>query len=531
MRNLCPQGGRSFDFDRCRLLCGIASLVLIQPVICRAQQSTNESSRVHSESITFNQEIAPIVYEKCSMCHRPGQTGPFSLLSYQDVKQRAETMLAVIDDGYMPPWKPVNDNVHYSNDRRLGERQKAMFEQWISDGLLEGEDPKPTPPTFPDGWTLGQPDLSAKMLGRYEIPASGPDIYRSFVIPLDLTKDRWVKAIEYRPSALAAVHHAIFFVDPTGTARLMDGADGTPGIEGMGFLDNGRRFQPSSRLSNLSLGGYVPGTMPTKLPGDLAMYLPKGSDIIVQTHFHPSGKVEQEQGELAIYFAEQPPTKQLVSIQVPAMFGIGVGIRVPAGEANYVVEESYELPFAIRVVSIGAHAHYICREASMYAKLPSGESIALLEIDDWDLDWQDRYYFESPLELPAGTVLKTRLVYDNSEENPENPNSPPREIRWGRQSGDEMGSVTLQAVAVDETQRKLLERSIRRYRISSVTQSGLVDLLMQFDTNRDERLQRAELPERLTGRFPLLDRDHDGVLDRGELGRIQRLFRTPKEEE
>ena len=532
---------RSFPFLR---------LVLIATFVYQTNFSKDvHADHVHHEpltGVTFNKDIAPVIHEKCTSCHRPGQAGPFSLINFKDVSRRAKTIEAVIESGYMPPWKPVNENVAFHNDRRLSADQKQLFKQWIENGKPEGDGPSPTPPAFVDGWQLGKPDLVVTMNGRFEVPADGPDVYRSFVFPIQLPEDRWIKAIEYRPTATASVHHAIFFVDQTGHARAIDGSDGKPGIEGMSFLSptgipnrethragrrglfsrnqNGQTEEPSASVFSRGLGGYVPGTTPTKLPGDLALHLPKQSDVVMQTHFHPSGRTEFEAGRIALYFADKAPSKQIVPIQIPAMFGVGVGLKVPAGEANYQVTESYTTPVDIRSISIGAHAHYICKSAKMTARLPNGETNVLMEIDDWDLDWQDRYFFKHALVLPKGTTLTSELIYDNTDNNPENPNSPPVEIRWGRESGDEMGSVTIQAIAVNESERPQLQASLRKYYAASISQGDLVDLLMQLDTNRDGGLQPTEMPARLAGRFKFFDRDRSGAVEPNELELVKKVM-------
>lgn len=520
--------------------------------------STTEADR--GETVTFSSDIATIIYDKCSSCHRPGQVGPFPLLTYDDVSKRALTIEAVIENGYMPPWKPVNHNVQFSNDRSLSKSQKEKLRQWIAAGFPEGDRSSiPMPPEFPDGWSLGKPDLIVKMNGQFEIPADGPDIYRSFVFPLQLPEDKWVKAIELRSSAQSAMHHALFFLDSSGNARNMDGSDGKAGISGMGFLadlgdaagDNSAgRGALLSRLSSQrslrgtsgveggridgllarGLGGYVPGTIPTRLPGDLAMALPKGSDIVMQTHFHPSGKPETEQAELALYFADQPPSKQLVTIQVPALFGFGANIDIPAGEANFRVTDSFTLPIDVQAISIGGHAHYICREIKMTSRTPTGTEIALMQIDDWDLDWQDRYLFAQPVDLPAGTVITTDIVYDNSADNPENPYQPPQRIRWGRWSNDEMGSVTLLVVAADESHRPDLEDAIKKHFTSTIANrfingNGTEQILLQLDEDKDGQLQKSEAPARLRGRvFDALDQDSNGALDAMELGRLREFI-------
>lgn len=526
-----------------------------------SQESGTATTKTNrAETVTFSSDIASIVHDKCSSCHRPGQVGPFPLLTYDDVRKRALTIEAVIEDNYMPPWKPVNHNVQFSNDRSLSHSQKEKLQQWIAEDCPEGDrDAIPTPPEFPDGWSLGEPDLIVKMNGQFEVPADGPDIYRSFVFPLQLPEDKWVKAIELRSTAKSAMHHALFFLDSFGNARRMDGLDGKAGISGMGFLAdfdgaagdslkgssgplrrlNGLRKQRGTSASEggrfdnalaRGLGGHVPGAMPTKLPGDLAMALPKGSDIVMQTHFHPSGKRETEQAELALYFADQNPSKQLVTTQVPPMFGFGANIDIPAGENNFRITESFTLPIDVQAISIGGHAHYICREMKMTARTPTGTEITLMQIDDWDLDWQDRYLFADPVDLAAGTVITTDIAYDNSADNPENPYQPPQRIRWGRQSNDEMGSVTLVVVAADESQRPTLEVALRAHFTSSIADRftkgrGTEQMLLQLDENRDGKLQKSEAPERLRGRvFEMLDQNSDGALDSTELGRLRELI-------
>ena len=492
-----------------------------------------------SHRVTFADDIGPIVHSKCTMCHREGQPGPFELLTFEDVQQRAETIQAVVHDNYMPPWKPVNDDVAYSNDRRLTKNEHQLIDDWIAAGTPAGDLSQLELPEFSSGWSLGEPDLVVRMNGRFAVPASGRDVYRSFVFPVGLEEDKWVKAVELRPTARGAMHHALFFIDTTGEARRRDGRNGKAGISGMSFLRSGNRVATSA-LGIRGLGGYVPGAMPNKLPGDLAMLLPKGGDIVMQTHFHPSGKPEWEEAELALYFADEKPSRQMVPIQMPPLFGRLAGIDVPPGEKNFEITQSFTIPVDVQAVQIGGHAHYICREMDMTATLPDGKSIELLTIDDWDLDWQDQYQFREPLTLPKGTQLDVRLVYDNSADNPENPHSPPKRIAWGRESTDEMGAITLQVVAVDQRdestlrgansklvsaafrdqfRQRLTPRSnrpaIRNRPLRGAINAGLVKLM---DRNKDGKLQHSEVPERSRQRiFDFADNDGDGVIDEQEI--------------
>jgi hypothetical protein len=530
----------------------------IHPLVAMALTCVTNPALAGETEPTFSHDVAKIIFDKCTLCHRPDSSGPFSLITYDDVRRRAQTIEAVLDSEYMPPWKPVDHGIPFANSRNLSSHEELTIRQWIDAGCPEGDrDMTPAPPAFNDGWTLGTPDLVVQMNGEFLIPADGPDIYRSFVFPLNLPEDKWVKAVELRPRAQSSVHHAIFFLDTTGNARQLDGVDGKAGISGMGFLaDFGgeskldtsvrrsalwERFRGRAapadtkgdqayRVNNAiarGLGGYVPGSLPNLLPGDLAMPLPGGSDIVMQTHFHPSGKAETEQAELALYFADQPPSKQLVPIQIPAMFGFGANIRIPAGESDYRVSDSITLPVDAQAIGVAGHAHYICREMKLTAASPLGETTVLLEIDDWDLDWQDQYLFANPIDLPAGTVLHCEIVYDNSTDNPENPNHPPREIRWGRGSNDEMGSVTLMTVATQQREEPQLQAAVRQHFLATlVHRKGpqLAQMLLQLDDNDDGKLQPSEAPPRMNARiFRFVDADNDGGLDALELDRLMKI--------
>lgn len=535
---------RHFKKPQCRP--GLLKL-LLATLLCLNVGSTpaftNASEAPPKE--TFVEPIAAIIYTHCSNCHRPGQAGPFSLLSYSDVSQRAATIQAVIRDSYMPPWKPIHTGIDFSNDRRLSDQEKKQIDAWIAAGCPEGDSSKtPKAPDFPEGWSLGTPDLVVQMESPFQIPADGPDLYRSFVFPVGLPEDKWIKAIEVRPTARGAVHHALFFLDIDGAAKEQKSADGQPGFAGMNFLKtrgNALERMPDSLARGL--GGYVPGATPNRLPGDLARFLPKGSDIVMQTHFHPTGKKQTEQSQLGLFFADVAPKQLLVPVQLPPLFGMGAGIDIDAGDANYLLRDEYVLPIDIVGFEIGGHAHYICRKMTMTATPPGGEPIELLRIDDWDLDWQDQYMFKSPVSLAKGTKLKVDIIYNNSAENPENPFSPPRPINWGRESTDEMGSITMLAIAKHESERVILEQDIKartreslRKRISS-QMGGLGGLggllgrsgpfngspfngvwLKMLDRNRDGKLQKSEIPEKQRDRLlDLMDTNNDDVIDQNEL--------------
>lgn len=468
--------------------------------------------------VTYHRDIAPIVYANCTSCHREGESGPFALSTFEELSKKAKTIERTIGDRYMPPWHASTEHVAYHDIRQLDDEEISVFSEWIAAGKPEGDKADAPPmPDFPKGWQLGEPDLVVTMSEAYEVPADGPDIYRNFVLPLDLPEDKWVKAVELRPSARSVLHHSLLFLDDTGKARSLDGKDGKPGFSGMGFRKTG------------SIGTYVPGATPRMLPGDLARPLPKGSDIVLATHFHPSGKSEKEQTTLGIYFTDVAPSRKLESIQVPPGFGRGMKIDIPAGESNYVVEDAFKIPVDFEAVSVGGHAHYICETMKMTATLPNGEEKVLLEITDWDLDWQDTYYFAEPVILPADSVVKSVITYDNSANNPDNPHTPPQRIKWGRESTDEMGSITLVGVPVESGDYKKLSRAAKLDQASILVEIGkelinnrtadrLPQVVKSLDKDGDGNLHETELPPRMkSALMEKLDINRDGSLNPSEI--------------
>jgi hypothetical protein len=408
-----------------------------------------------AQTVTFNKQIAPIIFNNCSSCHRPGEAAPFSLLSYKDVVPKARLIAAVTSSRQMPPWKAEPASYPYRDERRLTDSQIAMIRDWVKQGMPEGKtEDRPEPPKFSSGWMLGEPDLVVEMPAGYHVPADGPDIYRNIVIPLGLKEDKWVTAIDMRPSARSVVHHVLYFGDPEGKIheRPQEGAE--PGFSGM-----------RAGGATVPLGGWAVGAQPHFFPDDLALEVAKGSDLVIQYHFHPTGKAEIEKSTVALYFAKTPPERRLISVQLPPVYSLFAGLNIPPGEKDYVVRDSYTLPVAMDAVGVGAHAHYIGKKLRLTATLPNGETKTMLTIGDWDFAWQDRYFFQQSVPLPKGTRLDAEIHWDNSAENPHNPSNPPVKVTWGEQSKDEMGSVSLIGVPHDQSDyaafRAALERRTR----------------------------------------------------------------------
>jgi len=412
-------------------------------------------------AVTFNQDVAPIVFKNCARCHRPGEAAPFPLLSYADVKRKARTIADAVTTRLMPPWKAEPASFPYRDERRLSDSDIATIEAWVKGGMSEGSGTAPALPAFGSGWALGEPDLVVEMPAAYHIPAEGPDIYRNLAVALDLKEDKWVTAIDLKPTARAAVHHVLYFADPKGRIHLKPPQGSEPGFRGM---------RPAG--ANIALGGFALGAQPGRFPDGFAIQLPKGSDFVIQYHFHPTGKPEVEKATVGFYFAKEEPKRKMVRVQMPPHYSLFAGLDIPAGEKDYVIRDSYTLPVDTDALGLGAHAHYIAKRLKMTATLPDGQVKTLLSIGDWDFAWQDRYYFKDLVALPKGTKLDTEIHWDNSAANPRNPSTPPARVTWGEESKDEMGSISLILAAREEKDRAALKTDYGAHE-SNAVQAGL----------------------------------------------------------
>lgn len=386
--------------------------------------------------ITFNRHIAPIIYKNCSNCHRPGEAAPFKLLSYKDVARRAQQIALVTKTRLMPPWKPAKGHGSFLDEMRLSKSEISMLEAWAKAGAPRGKaEDAVKRPSFPTGWQLGKPDLVLKMKNAYTVRAEGDDDFRCFVIPTGLLEDKQVVAMEYRPGSKAVVHHAILFLDDQGRGRKLDAKDPKPGYGVFGGIG----FPPSG-----SLGGYSPGAQAAFLPDGVARILKKGTDIILQVHYHPTGKVETDQGTIGLHFAKKPAKKILKGFVMGTQ-----NLNIAPGNKNYTRHVDMTLPVPVNLIGVTPHMHYIGKEMKVVATTPDGKKIPLIWIKDWDFRWQGQYLYRGAVRLPAGTRIDMDSSYDNSDENPFNPSSPPKRVRYGDQSTNEMCFVFFQMTTDD----------------------------------------------------------------------------------
>lgn len=414
-----------------------------------------------AQTVTFSRDIAPILFKNCAPCHRPGEAGPFPLLTYADARKRAAQIAAITARRYMPPWPPEPGYGDFADSRRLSDAQIQLLARWAQTGMAEG-DPAAIPPLphFVEGWQLGTPDLVLHMQQPYHLAASGSDVFRNFVLPVELKEKKYVRAMELRPGAKRVVHHANLIVDRARLLRRRDGEDGQPGFPGMDVTTEvSGQFDPDSHFLF-----WKPGSPPQVEPPDMAWTLDPGSDLIVNLHLQPTGKSETIDASVGLYFSKQPPTRFPMLVQLEH----DGALDIPPGSAQFAVTDHLKLPVAVDVLAVYPHAHYLGKQVHAWAELPDGTRRQMLLIKDWDINWQATYTYKQPVPLPAGTTLAMRITYDNTEANPRNPSHPPKRVHGGNRSEDEMGHVWFQVLPKQHTDvdaRLLLQKAVMLRRI------------------------------------------------------------------
>jgi tetratricopeptide (TPR) repeat protein len=385
---------------------------------------------------TFSHDVAPLIFENCARCHRPSGSAPFALLSYSDVRPRARRIVELTASRTMPPWLPAAGHGEFIGERRLSISQIDVLKRWVAAGSKEG-DPRelPSPPPSlagDEGWELGTPGLVLEMAEPFDLPAMGPDVFRNFVIPVPLHEPHYVDGFELRPSDGRLVHHATITIDESRASRRMDAADPGPGFEGM-------RAAPGAVMPDGYFLGWTPGKSPHREPAGMSWKLEANSDLVVQLHMPTTGKPEKVRVKIGLYFTDTAPRAVPVTIRLGSRY-----FEIPAGERNFLLEDDYVLPADVSLLSIYPHAHYLARRMEAKAALPDGTEKWLIDIPEWNFHWQDFYRYRDPVALPKGTRLTMRFTYDNSDDNPRNPNHPARRVTYGPKSADEMGDLYLQ---------------------------------------------------------------------------------------
>lgn len=407
--------------------------------------------------VTYYRDVLPIIQNKCQSCHRPGEVGPFSLLTYKHAYNWAEDIKTFTKNRIMPPWKPSGD-LAFHNERKLTEQEILTLAKWVDTGCAEG-DPKQAPPPaeFPAGWQLGEPDLVLEVPAEFQLGPTGKDLFRCFVLPTKLTDDKYVTAVEVRPGSPGVVHHALLFIDSTGTGRKLelqgqekeakpkqghaDTLDKGPGYSvamGVGFVPTG------------GLGGWAPGSMPRKLPEGHGYFLPKSADVVLQIHYHRNGRLEKDRTKIGLHFAKKKKD-EMKPFQGATLPGgkagvgpLGLFFAIPPGEERFKLTGQIWAKEDFQLFAITPHMHMLGKEIKATLTPPDGgKPVTLIHIKEWDYNWQESYTFKQPVSVKAGSRFDVEAFYDNSAKNPFNPNSPPKLVTWGEETTNEMCFVFL----------------------------------------------------------------------------------------
>lgn len=405
--------------------------------------------KVTSENVTYHRDVLPILQKHCQSCHRPGEAGPFALMTYKQAVNWSADIVHYTQSKEMPPWKPTG-GVEFANSRALTIRELDTLAAWEKAGCPEG-DPKDAPPArkFPIGWQLGEPDLVLTVPDDFHVGAAGKDLFRCFVMPTGLTEDKFVVAYEVRPGNASVVHHTLNYFDTTGKAKKLElaekerskgkeEADRGPGYTvamGIGFIplpsDAPRPGVPAVG----GLGGWAPGQLGVRFPEGSGTLLPKGSDVIMQVHFHRTGKAEKDRTKIGLYFAKKPVEKPWNTLIIAGMSPLSM---IPANKADHLQKGGGFLSADATVHSVLPHMHLLGKSVKITMIPPGGDPRVLVDIKHWDYNWQESYWLAKPLAAKAGTRFEIEAIFDNSAKNPHNPNTPPKLVTYGEQTTNEM---------------------------------------------------------------------------------------------
>ena len=380
------------------------------------------------------------MYRSCTTCHRPEEAAPFSLLTYADAKKHARQIADVTRDKSMPPWLPEPQALKFADEMRLTDNEIDLIQRWVEQGAEEG---KPAdlqaPPTFVQGWRLGTPDVVLQAEKPFVLPPQGTDTYWNFIFRVPITETKWVSAVEIHPGDKRYIHHANLLIDRDESSRSREAVPGA-GFGGMEIRIESQVFEPDSHLLF-----WKPGTVPSVEPDGMALRLDKGTDLILNTHMQPSGKTEIIQPSIGLYFTSHPATKFPMLLQLED----DTEPDIPAGQRDFPVTDDFILPVDVNLLAIYPHAHYLGKDIEAWATLPDGSREELIHIPHWNLNWQAVYRYAEPVLLPKGTAVSMRYIYDNSVDNPLNPNHPPTRVKSGNRSSDEMCHLWLQVLPVN----------------------------------------------------------------------------------
>jgi hypothetical protein len=392
-------------------------------------------SAADAQGVTFYRDVLPILQERCQSCHRAGDIGPMPLGSYTEVRPWAKAIRQAVVTRKMPPWNAEGPRGEFHNDPSLAQAEIDKLTAWIDGGVAEGS-VKDAPParSFTEGWSIGTPDVVFEMPEAYDVPVAGSIEYTYVIVPSGFTEDHWMSSAEVRPGNRAVVHHANVYVREPGSAWLREYPYGklfVPEEKGL-RAGTGGSSSAGASVREQMIAGYIPGRPARQVPQGYGMLVPAGSDLVFQLHYTTNGKAVRDRTKVGFIFAKQPPEKRVIRIQAS-----NSSFVIPPGAARYPVSGTTELGVECELLDAYPHMHYRGQSMRLAAIYPTGERDELLRVPRDDFNWQLVYEMNRPRLLPKGTLLRADATFDNSANNPFNPDAK-AEVRWGDQTWEEM---------------------------------------------------------------------------------------------
>ena len=394
-------------------------------------------SRSDAQQLNFNEHIAPIIHANCSPCHRPGEAGPFSLITYEDVSKRGSFIKKVIETGFMPPWRPDNSFVHFANDRSLSNDEKKKIVDWIDAQMPEGKktSAKQTEPGLRGTAYHRKPDLVLQQAAAYQIPGDNLERFLVYKIPFELLDSANVEGIEFVSNNKKLIHHANFAIHPVDKSIDINAASPQLNLteEDRTLYD---QYLPFKKLMTY-YGGWIPGTSYETYPEGMGWVMPKRGVILLTVHYGPNAKPEETISGVNFFFTKKPIAR---TVKVISFGSGGVGEQdiqprftfIPPNKISRFTLKVQNRMEDQSVLYLWPHMHLLGKTFTSYAVTPAGDTIPLVRIPEWDFRWQEIYRVQNLIRIPKGSIIHIEGDYDNTSNNPFNPNSPPQGIfSWG----------------------------------------------------------------------------------------------------
>ncbi len=404
----------------------VPRIVFVAGLVCVSAFAASTKSEV-----TFHKDVQAILQSHCQECHRPGEIGPMPLLTYKQARPWAKAIKQSVVSQKMPPWPADPHYGKFSNDRSLSKEQIDTLVAWADSGAKEGEaKDAPAPRTWVDGWNTRKPDVELAMKTPFAMPAKGEVEYQYVVIPTGFTDDKWIQEVEVRPSNRAVVHHAVIYIREPGDKWMKDAQPYIPYVPTV--KSSGQRFNNTVGGMNETLTIYTPGMVPDIWKPGQGKLIKAGSDLIFQMHYTANGKAGEDLTRVGMVFAKGIPTEKILTVGA-----LNNMLSIPPGDADFKVMAQIPMMNPVKIISFFPHMHLRGKQFEYEIQYPDGRKETPLKLKSWDLGWQLSYKVAEPIVLAPGAKVVAKATFDNSKNNPANPD-PTATVKWGEQSWEEM---------------------------------------------------------------------------------------------